>query len=322
MFCLHTNVITTGTAMDILIIGGSGHVSGATARAALAAGHRVWTVTRGKRELVPGVVPLVADRTDRAAFAAVIAGQQRSWDLVVDCICFDLPDIEQDIALFRDRARQFVLISSDFVYDPTRRTFPQSADAACYVTEGEGSLAYGRKKRLCECALADGDTGGMGWTVLRPCHIYGPTSELGCLPLHGRDRNLIENLRAGKPLQLIGGGHHLQQPILAADLAATILSVGGNGNAQGRIFNVAGPDIVESWHYYRIIADILGVGLTVEEVPVDAYLAANPGQAPFLCHRIYDLAPLRACGLHVPGTRLADGLAQHVAGLLARRAAE
>jgi len=306
--------------MDILIIGGSGHVSGATARAALAAGHRVWTVTRGKRELVPGVVPLIADRADQAALQAVVAAENRSWDLVVDCICFDLPDIEQDIALFRDRARQFVLISSDFVYDPSRRTFPQSADSAHYVSEGSGSLAYGRKKRLCECALVEGDTGGMGWTILRPCHIYGPTSELGCLPLHGRDRNLIEHLRAGKPLQLLGGGHYLQQPILAADLAATIVSVGGNGNAQGRVFNAAGPEIVESWHYYRIIAEILGVELKIEEVPVDAYLAANPGQAPFLCHRIYDLAPLRACGLRVPATPLADGLRQHVAGLLARQA--
>ena len=307
--------------MDILLIGGSGHVSGATARAALAPGHRVWTVTRGKRELVPGVVPLLADRTDGEAFANVVKEQDRVWDLVVDCICFDVPAMEQDIALFRRRARQFVFLSTDFVYDPARRTFPQPAEDARYVTAGPGSLSYGARKRLCEQALARADTGRMGWTVLRPCHIYGPTSELGCLPLHGRDPQLIEKLRAGTPIQLVGGGHFLQQPILAGDLAATIVSIAGNGNAQGRTFNTAGPDIIESREYYQVVAETLGVPLTVEEIPVAAYLAANPDKAPFLCHRIYDLAPLRACGLHVPSTPIAEGLRQHVEGLLARRQA-
>ena len=32
----------------------------------------------------------------------------------------------------------------------------------------------------------------MQWTILRPCHIYGPGSQLGCLPLHGRDPKLID----------------------------------------------------------------------------------------------------------------------------------
>ena len=68
-----------------------------------------------------------------------------------------------------------------------------------------------------------------------------------------------------------------------------------------------------------MIADTLGVKLTIEEVPVQSFLAANPDKAPFLCHRIYDLDPLRNAGLCVPPTSLEDGLRQHVEGLLARR---
>ena len=305
--------------MNILIIGGSGHVSGAVARAALAGNHTVWAITRGKRPLPQGVKALVADRHDDAAMRAAVSGQDRAWDLVVDCICYDVPDIRQDIELFRRRARQFVFISTDFVYDPAHRRFPQPEESEHYATDGEGSLAYGRKKRLCELELVNGDTGEMAWTVLRPCHTYGPTSELGCLPLNARDPELIEKLRAGEPLQLVGGGHFLQQPILADDLAETIISVAGNTNARGRIFNMAGPDVIESWHYYRIIADVLGVGVTIEEVPVKSYLAANPDKAPFMCHRIYDLRRLAASGLRVPSTPIADGLRRHVEGLLARR---
>jgi nucleoside-diphosphate-sugar epimerase len=307
--------------MNILIIGGSGHVSGAVARAALAGDHQVWTVTRGQRATLDGVTALIADRKDTAALTQTIADENMTWDLVVDCICYDTPDMEQDIAIFRERARQFVLVSTDFVYDPARRKFPQTTDAPC-VTSGDGSLAYGAKKRQCELMLAEADTGDMEWTVVRPCHIYGPTSELGCLPLHGRDKNIIETLRNGEPIQLVGGGHFLQQPILADDLAKTILSIAGNHNANGRIFNTAGPEIIESREFYKIVADIVGGELIVKEISVESYLADNPGHAPFLCHRIYDIAPLAEAGLHIPATPVAEGLRLHVEGLLARRKAE
>lgn len=303
--------------MDILVIGGSGHVSGAVVRTARASGHQVWTITRGQRPVPAGVTSLVADRHHPGAMEAAVAGQGRVWDLVIDCICYDLPDIRQDLELFRQRARQFVLISTDFVYHPAHRHFPQSEEASHWA-EAE-ITPYGHKKRLCELELIEGDTGEMGWTILRPCHIYGPTSELGCLPLHGRDPQLVAKLRAGQPLQLVGGGHFLQQPILADDLAQTIVSVAGNRNACGQVFNTAGPEVVESRQYYQLVAEILGVGLTIEEVPVSSYLAEHPEAAPFLCHRVYDLSRLAASGLSVPSTPVAAGLRQHVEGLLARK---
>jgi nucleoside-diphosphate-sugar epimerase len=305
--------------LNTLVIGGSGHVSGAVVRAARRRGDRVWTVTRGKRPLPEGVTPLVADRHDAAAMESVLAGETVSWDLVVDCIGFEPADILQDVRLFRERAAHFVFVSTDFVYDPARRPFPQPEEAEHWVGAGKGSLDYGFKKRLCEQELAAGDAGGMKWTVVRPCHIYGPTSELGCLPLHGRDPQLIDRLREGRPLQLAGGGYFLQQPVLADDLAETIVGVAGHPRVHRAVFNVAGPDVIESWQYYRIVADALGVGLAVDEVPVRPYLAEHPEMAPFMCHRVYDRCRLRDSGLPVPSTPVAEGLRRHVEGLLARR---
>lgn len=116
-------------------------------------------------------------------------------------------------------------------------------------------------------------------------------------------------------MRLVGGGHYLQQPILARDLADLLLGFAGRSDLHQRIFQAAGPDIVESVTYYQIIADLLGVDLTVEEVPVDAFLADNPQAAPFLCHRIYDLTRLRDAELPVPATPLRDGLTEHVKSL-------
>jgi nucleoside-diphosphate-sugar epimerase len=303
---------------DLLVIGGSGFVSGTLATRARDAGWRVVVVTRGQRPVPDGVTALTADREDHDAFAAAIDGADVDrFDLVVDCIGYDPPDAEQDLAVFRDRAAQLVFVSTDFVFDPPRRRFPQSEESDHYLADRDADSAatYGGKKRLCERLLIDGDAGDMAWSVVRPCHIYGPGSLLGCLPEHGRDPELIERLRRSEALRLVGGGHFLQQPILAGDLADLCLSFAGRSDLHGRIFQAAGPDVVESVTFYRIVAELLGVELRVEEVPVGAHLAANPGSEPFLCHRIYDLGALREAGLAVPDTPLVTGLAEHVASM-------
>lgn len=301
----------THPKLKILLIGGSGFVSGTLAQKALTAGHQLWAVTRGQRTLADGVKPITVDRSDRTAFADALTAQSVDWDLVVDCIGYSPADAEQDLITFRERARHFVFISTDFVYDPAQRTFPQPEDAGHYLADG-----YGGKKRQAELVFVDGDAGPMQWTVVRPCHIYGPGSLLGCLPEHGRDAQLIDRIRRGDRLRLVGGGHFLQQPIFAADLAETILSCAGNPAAHRGIFNVAGPDIVESRRYYEIIGEILGQTVEIEEIPVETYRAAHPDRASFLCHRIYDLGSLERSGLAVPSTPLADGLRAQVESLL------
>jgi nucleoside-diphosphate-sugar epimerase len=287
-------------------------VSGTLARRALEAGFAVWTVTRGRRPLPQGVTPIVVDRREREAFAQEIAARDREWDLVVDTIGYEPEDARQDIACFRQRARHLIFISTDFVYDPARRRFPQPEEGE-YLQDG----SYGAKKRLCELEFEQGDCGDMAWTVVRPGHIYGPGSQLGCLPLHARDPELIAKLRSGQPLELVGGGYFLQQPIFAQDLADLILSMCEKPACYRQIYNSAGPEIVESRTYYQIIADILQTPLQIAEAPVDRYRAAHPEAASFLCHRIYDMLKLRSSGARVPSTPLAQGLAQQVAALLA-----
>ena len=72
--------------MNVLIIGGSGFVSGTLARRAVAAGHRVWIVTRGSRPTPDGVLRITVDRKDRTAYTKAITGLDVTWDLVADCI--------------------------------------------------------------------------------------------------------------------------------------------------------------------------------------------------------------------------------------------
>ena len=112
--------------LKILLIGGSGFVSGTLARLAVAQGHAVWAMTRGQRALPVGVTPLVADRKQMAAFASAIEQASVAWDLVVDCIGYGPEDAQQDVEVFRERASHLVFISTDFVYAPDRRRFPRA----------------------------------------------------------------------------------------------------------------------------------------------------------------------------------------------------
>jgi nucleoside-diphosphate-sugar epimerase len=296
---------------DILIIGGSGFISGTISRLALAQGHRVWTVTRGQRPLPEGVTGIVADRTEREGFASAIAGAKREWDLVVDCIGYERGDAVQDVELFRDRARQFVFISTDYVHAPDQRTFPQRDDNTSYLTE-----SYGGKKRLCELEFINGDTGAMQWSVIRPCHVYGPGSLLGCFPLHGRDPELLNRMRREEPLTIVGAGYFLLQPIYVDDLAQMTLSVIGNAAAHEGFFYGVGPEVIDCRGYYRIIADVLGVGLTIHEKSVSEYLAETPPPYPHICHHFYDTGATRDKGLRYPATTMAEGLRKHVESLL------
>jgi nucleoside-diphosphate-sugar epimerase len=297
--------------MRILSIGGSGFVSGTLAQRALQQGHEIQVVTRGQRPLPGGVEGITADRKDRGAFAEAIANTPGEWDLVVDCIGFDPEDAEQDVACFRDRAKHLAFISTDFVFDPAHRVFPQREETEHYATEG-----YGGKKRACEQILESADLGHTQWTVVRPCHIYGPGSKLGCLPHHGRDDQIIDRIRQGETLKLVGGGYFLQQPILARDLSDLILSCAGNDATYGQIFCAAGPDIIESRTYYDEIARCLNVApAPIEELDVQAHLAEKPGAAPFMCHRIYSLDRLVASGATAPSTPFTSGIKEHVESL-------
>lgn len=259
-----------------------------------------------------GVTSLIADRHDQDAFERAIANAQTDWDLAIDCIGFGPADAQQDIATLNGRTPHLVFISTDFVYDPARRLrFPQTEETQYYLSKGYGGL-----KRQCELALLNSDPGGMVWTAVRPCHIYGPGSKLGCLPLHSRDEALIARLKARKPIELVGGGRFLQQPIFARDLSRVMLSMAGNEKCYRQIFCTAGPDIIESREYYYIIARALGVPCQIQDVALETYTAQNPDKASFLCHRIYDLGKLRRSGAYVPDTPIEQGLAQHVKSLI------
>lgn len=297
--------------LKLLILGGSGFVSSHLAQKAMEYGHEVWVLTRGSKPVPDGAISLRADRSDSQAFKKVIADEDIRWDAVLDCICMNAVAARQDVEVFRDRTKQLLVISTDIVYEPAARKFPQAEEGENWVADG-----YAGNKRLCELEFLNADTGDMSWTILRPGHIFGPGSQLGCLPLHQRDPQLIKRLIAHEPISLVGGGHFLLHPVYVTDLCELMLDLLGNQKAHNRIFCVGGPEVIECRKYYQIIADILKVDIKIEDIPMEAFLPSHPEAVPSVCHRIYDLSKLEATGVRMPKTSVKEGLMLHVAAML------
>jgi nucleoside-diphosphate-sugar epimerase len=272
--------------MRLLVIGGSGFLSGTVVREALAAGHQVTIVTRGRRPAPSGVEALVADRSDTASVAAALAGQR--FDAVIDCIGYQVADAEQDLELLPRYTQRLVFISTDFVYGGEPRRLPLTEDAPTAALND-----YGLRKRACEVRLlGGGPERGLGVTMLRPPHILGAGSHLGTGSLQGRDPMLLDRLRQGAPVVLLDGGAFLIQPVSATDVARAALAVLTIDATAGRVFNIAGPDGVTTHRYYEQVAQLLGTTLDALSVPSRLWVAGQPDRAPFAQHRLYSTAAL------------------------------
>jgi nucleoside-diphosphate-sugar epimerase len=295
--------------MKLLIIGGSGFLSSAFVERGLAYGHEVTILTRGHRS-VPFPQPvrqLVADRNDREAFRAVLAGQ--TFDAVIDAICYTPEDAQEDVETFSGRVGRFIMISTDFVYAVDARSLPATED-----TPRAAPSMYGRNKIAAEDVFfAASDR--LPSTILRPPHVVGAGGLLGTGSLQGRDPALLTRLRRGEPIVLIEGGTYLIQPVDRLDVADACLAVLGKPVTVGRAYTIAGPEVVTTREYYQMIADEIGVPLKVLSLARDAYLAVYPDRASFTLHRVYDMSALGRDAAFRPAIPLRQSLRGMIAWL-------
>ena len=294
--------------MKLLLLGGSGQLSGRIAELALRQGHDVWTLTRGLRPLPEGVHALTADREDDAAVHNAIECTNTCWDACIDCTGRSAATAAQCVEIISCFVQRFVVVSTDSVYHPDFKTVPQDESNEHYLTDG----GYGAtKRRMEETFIAS----PLNYTIFRPGHIFGKGFQLGCYPEHSRQPDLLAYLRAGKPIRLVGGGEFLIHPVYVDDLALAILDCIDKPACFRQIFCIASPDVMTNADYFRMLGRLIGVDVHIETIPLEGYLAAHPQYSGHLCNRCYDLTKLRNSGVRMPCTTLQAGLQEQIAWL-------
>jgi nucleoside-diphosphate-sugar epimerase len=293
--------------MKLLLIGGSGQLSGRLAEMALEQGHEVWTVTRGIRPLPEGVHSLIADREDAAALRAVLASASAEWDAMLDTVCRTPHHAQVDLEAVAPFVKRMVIVSTDSVYSPYHKNVPQGEQAEVYMADG----GYGHNKRLMEQVFENSEP-QISWTIFRPGHILGPGFWLGCYPENSRQPDLLRRIRSGEPMRLVGGGEFLIHPIFVDDMAQAMLDCIPNPAAEREIFCIGGPDAVPNRRYYELIGQIIGCPVQIETVPLEGYLEKHPEYSGHLCHRCYTLAKMEGAGIPLPKTTLEEALRRHI----------
>lgn len=141
---------------SLLVLGGTGWLSGLAARHAVEQGLEVTCLARGRSGEVPEGARLVrGDRNDPSAYAEV-AG--RSWDLVLD-VTWQPGQVRSAVSALADRAGHWIYVSTISVYaDPMGPGADESATLnPAYTGDGPAGIEdYGPAKVACEQACEQG----------------------------------------------------------------------------------------------------------------------------------------------------------------------
>ena len=262
------------SSLRVLFLGGTGTISTACVRAAVAAGHDVSVLNRGNRDrdLPEQVRHIVGDVRDADDVRAAVGD---GVDVVADFLSFVPAHVETVLSAVEGRTGQYIYISSASAYEKPPRYLP--------VTEStplrNPFWQYSRDKIACEDLLVGAHRDrALPVTIVRPSHTYDETM----IPTTGGWTD-IARMRAGKPVVIHGDGTSLWTITHSDDFAVAFTALLGNPAAVGDAFTITGTHAPTWNQIYGWLADAAGVAEPrFVHVASDTIAAALPDVGPSL----------------------------------------
>ncbi|MFJ3925998.1 NAD-dependent epimerase/dehydratase family protein [Streptomyces sp. NPDC090022] len=302
----------------ICVIGGSRYFGRVLVERLQTAGHRVTVINRGSDGPPAGVDHLVVDRDDEAALLAALGS--RTFDVVVDQVCYTPVQAAIAARAFAGRTRRYVMTSTIEVYDPATAVLP-SVPAGTPVPEENVDPAtwpvamdlpwhdaayreahYAEGKRQAEAVLAR--AGGFAFAAVRSAHVLGG----GVREFTGRLAHYTERIRAGEAITV----HERPLPtvfIHHAELADLLLWAATAGDFTGPV-NACSDGLLDVRGLAAAVAAEIG------RDPVYRVVATGTPASPFSFDRQYAMSNTRAKGLGYAFSRTVDWLPGAVAETL------
>ncbi len=258
--------------MKILFIGGTGNISTAVSNRAVAQGHELFLLNRGKTPLeVEGAHSVVADIKDEAAVEKALGGQ--TFDVVANFIAFTRQDIERDLRLFAGKCGQYIFISSASAY--------AKPAGSPFITEStplkNPHWDYSRNKIACEeCLLRAYREDDFPMTIIRPSLTYDKVipAAIGSWD----DFTIIERIRAGKPIIVHGDGTSLWTITHSEDFATGMVGLLGHQLAVGEAFHITSDEVLNWNQIYQCICHAAGAETEFVHIPSDFIARMIPWQ--------------------------------------------
>lgn len=153
---------------DVLILGGTGWLSGRVAERWADAGASVTCLARGGRDAPYGTALVIGDRDDRAAYDAVAT---REWDEVVD-ISSTPAHVAAATAALGERAKHWTYVSTVSVYAANDEPGADESAELLVPLGPDDEPDYGRAKAAAEASVRAAL--GHRAAIARPGLIVGP----------------------------------------------------------------------------------------------------------------------------------------------------
>ncbi|WP_078959702.1 NAD-dependent epimerase/dehydratase family protein [Streptomyces sp. NRRL B-24085] len=190
------------TPREVLVIGGSRYVGKRLVARLLAAGDRVTVLNRGSSAPPPGAAHLVADRDDESALRAAL--DARSFDVVVDMVCYTPRQAAIARRVLAGRTRRYVMTSTVEVYEYEDSIALVREDAVDPTTVSVDlrlpwddpaflDSHYGEGKRQAESVFSTDPA--FPFTTVRVAHVLG-----GADDFTGRLAHYAGRIRTGEPV--------------------------------------------------------------------------------------------------------------------------
>ncbi len=256
-------------SLRVLFVGGTGVISSACVRAAVARGYDVTVLNRGTttvRPLPADAESLVADIRDVESVDAVVS--QRDFDVVADFMSFTPDHVQAHIDRWRDRTGQYIFISSASAYQTPPAQLPVVESTPLRNPFWE----YSRNKIACEDLLVGTyRSHGFPMTIVRPSHTYDRT----LVPFDG-GWTVIERMRRGAPIVVHGDGTSLWTITYNEDFAAAFVGLLGDPRAIGQSYHITSDEALPWNQIAAAMASALEVEPRIVHVTSDAIAAVDP----------------------------------------------
>jgi nucleoside-diphosphate-sugar epimerase len=241
--------------MKVVILGGTGLISGSIVSQLVARGDDVLVYNRGRTvaSLPEKVKHLVGERKDvgnlREQFAALAP------DCVIDMCGYSECEAAALVEATTSLVPQVIFCSTTDVFVkgsgpyPLDESAPRGASAAFPYAVGKVA-----SELLLERAAA---SGAFALTIIRPAQTYGGPNHGPNHPLGHRGYHLWR-LTNGAPIILHGDASSLWSACYAPDVAQAFVAAVGNARAYNRDYITASPEVLTWLRYWEIAGEAFG----------------------------------------------------------------
>jgi nucleoside-diphosphate-sugar epimerase len=267
--------------MKLLIIGGTGFISGQIAEKAAAAGHDVVLFNRGLHNPAAPYDVINGDAKDLKAFKADLLAAKP--DVVVHCVAYNERHANDLVSVFEGTKTHVIALSSADSYEAFQRlNRGEEADQpVCETHETSKTKHYLKSlglpdydKNLMTDALLDAHKAGkVEATVFRVPMVYGPGDPQYAYR-HGRIiKHILDNktdivMSSTEQAQIYTYGY-------VENVAAAVVHSFGRTEVKGQVYNLGEQEVRSQRRWAELYADSAGHSFKFRIVPPEAMGGAN-----------------------------------------------